>query len=546
MANGRARVAVHRGRAATIFGGVVILAAVAFGLGGCTVGPAQKMADQRRGEAEKHMQAASQPAPPVAQGALEITTDPWLGRGVVKLKRGRPLPITVEGLRGVAVRTAAPMPLTQIAELISAETGLPVRLSNMDLPSARRGNERNSGVSTMAVNYEGPASGLLDLVAGQFGVSWRFDGTSVVFFKYETRTFGMAALPGTQTVTDAMTGGQVGGGSGITSAGIATAASSTGGMSATQQGELKATVDFWPEFRKMVETLLAGEGAFEVSQSTGTVTVITTPDRMSAVARFIERENARLNRQVAITAEVWVVKYSDSDNYGLDLTSVFTQSRGLAITAGTPASGITGAGSLAVSVLNPPSWSKLAKWDGTEAAFKALSEVTRVGRLNRVTVTTLNSRPAMRKIAEDKDYLAAVSGGSVSNGVVTQAVLTPGIASAGIVAQFLPRVLDDGTIQLQYSLQLSGKPTFETATSGDQSIQLRDQANNIFVGQTALRSGATLVLGGYEQSSGEASGKGLGSPWNPFMGAINGSLSRDMIVVVITPVEISTDLMVEN
>lgn len=53
----------------------------------------------------------------------------------------------------------------------------------------------------MIVSYEGPLSGLLNLIGGYYNVNWRFDGGTIVFSRYQTRTFVMDALPGSISMT---------------------------------------------------------------------------------------------------------------------------------------------------------------------------------------------------------------------------------------------------------------------------------------------------------------------------------------------------------
>lgn len=536
----------------------LMVAVAAVVLVGCTAQKAEKLADKRQDEATKHMSAASESAQRVDQDSLIVSPSLYVGGDAVRLKKGRPLPVTVEGLRSVAFNEAVPQTLQQVGELIAERSGIPVRVADLDLPNSQNSRGREASrdstgeaavgvgggfdsqsrrrIPVMQLKYEGPVSGALDMVSAHFGVSWRYDGTAITLFRYETRTFTIEAAPGTQSATDGLTGGSVGGTTGGSLTGAAAAATSN---SSTQTTQMDAKVDFWADLKGTLDTLLAGVGVYQVAPSTGTVTVVTTHDRMQEVAGYLEAENRRLSKQVAITVEVWAVSFNDRDNYGLDLTAAFEQARGLGLNVSTPATGITGGGSLSVSVLEPASWTRLAKWNGSEAAFKMLSTVGRVGKLARVPFTALNSRPATRKITVDKTYVGSSTGGTVSNGVVTNSSLTPAVTSTGLVMQVLPRIYDDGRITLRYSLQLAENKAIDKETAGDQLIQLPTDAKNLFVQEVQLRSGSTMVISGYDQTVGSVSGKGVGSGWNPIFGAIDGTIGREMIVIVITPVEVS-------
>lgn len=500
---------------------------------GCsTVEPARERVTQRLNEADELAARAGVPGKPVSHDALEVSDAPWVGGSAVRMRRGRPLPTAVEGARGIGIRTIGR--LTEICEEISAKTGIPVRVADMELPGARPG-----GQSSVALAYEGPLSGGLDVIAGQVGGSWRYDGSAITVFRYETRTFMIHTLPGTQTVATASSGGSIGGiqGGGVSGLGNSLGAS-TGANSTTQTTKLDATIDAWTDMRNMLTALLAGQGTYNLSPSSGALTVVTTPERMIEVAQYIEGENRRLTKQLAVTIEVWTVDVSDLDDYGLDLNVLFDQGQGLALNfAGAPVP-IVGAGVLSAAILDGPAVSRrLAKLEGSDIAFRALSQVGRVGRKGKVAVTVLNNRPAMRKIAVDQAYLCQSGAGVVSNGVVTQPTLVPCVASKGITTQLLPRILDDGRVLLEYSIQIGGEPRLRTETSADQRIELPTQAKNEFVGHAELRSGATLILGSYDQDSAEARGNGLGDAWNGLMGGVRGNLAREMIVILITPVE---------
>src|SRR5690606_34255460 len=52
----------------------------------------------------------------------------------------------------------------------------------------------------MPVNWTGPLSGLLNLVAGQFGLSWSYRDGVIRIYDVETRTFVVYASPSKSTI----------------------------------------------------------------------------------------------------------------------------------------------------------------------------------------------------------------------------------------------------------------------------------------------------------------------------------------------------------
>ncbi len=561
-------------------------------MAGCSIQKATKQSEAANNEALKQFERPG-PGVEVKDKSLEVVEAPWIGSAAVPLRRGKPLPMTAETSNAVAIRSETPQRAEDLLGLISAKIHIPIRTINMELPSQRTGRStsrssasagsqagaagaggaaggsgqvgaaalgsasgalsadgsqygRNTQKTCMlAMTLEGTGSEALDYVAGRCGLSWNFDGATISVYRYETRTWELEALAGTMQVTDGLTGSDfsslsAGGSSGTSGGGQQ---SGSGSGSATQTVKLDATIDVWADVTATLDTLTAGDGIHSESPSTGSVTVVTTPEKMREVARYLDGENKRLSRQVMLSIEIWSVDFTDADNYGLDLNAVFTGVQGLSVglaSAAPMSTAFQGAGSVSASVINPPAGSSLSRWSGSSVAYQALSQIGKVAVVNRVPMTTLNNRTSSRKITIDSSYLGQSGGGVVSNGVATQPTLVAQIASEGIIAQMTPRIFADGRIRLQYSLQNAGTPTFTSGVSGTEQIQLPKQAKNLFVGEVELKSGSTLVLAGSDQQNSSATGSGLVAPMNPITSMVSGSVERKVLVVVITPKQVTT------
>lgn len=158
-------------------------------------------------------------------------------------------------------------------------------------------------------------------------MNWRFDGGTIVFSRYQTRTFVMDALPGSISMTPPEdTGGE---------------------NSITPQLMASANIDIWEDIRRTITNIIGTGGTIDISQSSGTVVVSTTNDRMERVARFLEDENRRLSRQVAVSIEMYTVQVDDASAYGFDLTAALSSISGLpTIDISGPAAGLTDPGSI--------------------------------------------------------------------------------------------------------------------------------------------------------------------------------------------------------
>lgn len=546
---------------------VLALAALPL-LAGCL---SQEVADKVRNDrpvVEAGVKKAELPAPAINYDPLQVTDQVWTGTQAVRLRRGLPLPTNVEGARSITLIAAQGMSLPEVAAFINNTTGIAVRLSDgaerlgtpggsgsTSSPSARPATASTTGTGTtpsatgaalnngggdirpMTLAYEGPLSGLLDAVASHYGINWRYDGKGISMSRFETRTFVVEAMPGTANITDGLQADSSGGGSSSGSSGSSGSGGSTSSLD--QKSELKATLDYWTELQDSMTTILGGVGALKISPSGGTVTVITTPEIMRTVAQYMEDENRRNTRQVAITVELFTLTLNDSEDFSTNLNLAFQDLNVGSFNFTSPALGDVSSetgNELSAAVLSPTS-----KWAGSEGLVRALSTLGNVTRVARIPVTTLNNRPASRRIGRDKAYLASVSVSQSGDSNFQQASLTPGVVREGFSLQVTPRMLGDGRILIQYSLSIIEllQDPIQQIDVGDNSLQLPETSSRVFVQQAMLNNGDSLVLSGFDEDRQQNNNEGFGSPYNWLMGgSVTASKSREMFFLTMTPREI--------
>ncbi|MBY0428249.1 MAG: secretin N-terminal domain-containing protein [Alphaproteobacteria bacterium] len=527
---------------------------LAIALIGCQSEDLRNTISEREAVAEQRVEEARMPAAARRYNPLTVTDSVWTGGRAIRMRHGIPLPPRVESNRSVALISPAPMSMRAIATAIATQTGIPVRLGK-DVDDSADEDDSSSSAATaantataakkapvkaaakpsqvgMRVAYEGPLSGLLDRVSSHFGVNWKYDGSALAVTRYETRTFVMDALPGTQKVKDGMK---------EQTDNNASASGNTQVTSVSQQaGEQTSSMDidfkFWDEIGKTLETILGGVGTYSMAPSSGTITVTTTPEVMRGVSDYINQENDRLGRQVAINVEVYTVDMNEGEDFNMKFDTALrrlTNFGGNLTSAGAPTSASTGLGSLAVSVLNP------ATIGSVTSVFNLLSNVGKTARIAQFPLTTLNNRPVSRRIGRDIAYLASVQ--TNTSQTFQNTTLTPGIIKDGFSIQVTPRLLGEGRILLQYSLSLIdlvGQP--KTFISGGNQIQLPETTTRFFVQQSMLRSGSTLVLAGFDQDQASQSSQGVGNPYNYLLGGgVTSSRVRQILFIAMTPQEIT-------
>lgn len=499
---------------------------VVVGLLGCNNEKNRNLIDHRADQAIQIGREAVTPAPKKSYNPLVVSDKVWSGNSSTRLRRGIPLPGKYEGTRGVTLIASEPMELSQIAVAISTQTGIPIRLvDGASSGGGRSGGGPGAEAPSMTLAYEGALSGLLDLVAANFGINWRYDGSSIKISRFETRVFTIEALPGSQTIKD-----------GIKEGGESSEATASGGGGSSspleQSSSMSIEIRFWDELNQTLTSMLGGVGTIVLSPSTGTATVTTTPELMQTVAKYIEEENRRMTRQIAINVEIYSVALSEDTDFNVTFNTALRRLTGLGgniASASGPANATEGLGSLSVAILNPASTGEI------NSVFSALSSVGDTTRVSQFPLTTLNNRPVSRRVGRDVTYVREMTNTTTSDSLSSSSI-TAGNIREGFSLQLTPRLLDDGRIMLQYSFSLIDiveMPSFDT---GSGTIQLPETSSRVFVQQAMLRSGSTLIVGGYDDESVSQTSSGVGSAYNYFLGggSVNAK-ARAMMFIAITP-----------
>jgi type IVB pilus formation R64 PilN family outer membrane protein len=539
--------------------------ALVFTLSACNTEDYRNQVSERTAVAEQRVDEARLPSPARRYNPLTVTDSVWTGTRAVRMRNGIPLPERVEAGRSISLISTTPMSLRAIANAISTQTGIPVRLgkdadegggddddlANAAAASAASPSSSSSSSSSsaakpktaapaaaatarngMRIAYEGTLSGLLARISSHFGVSWKYDGGAINFSKYETRVFVLDALPGSQKVKDGLKEESDSTASSSGSAQVTTISQ----QAASQSSSMDIDFKFWDEIGKTVETVLGGVGSYSLSPSSGTITVVTTPEIMRTVADYMNQENDRLSRQVAINVEVYTIDINEGEDFNIKFDTALRRLADFGAnftSGGAPAAVNTQTlGSFAISVLDPE------KLGSVNSVFGLLSSVGNTVRVAQFPMTTLNNRPVARRIGRDRSYLASVQ--TNTSQTFQNTTLTPGIIRDGFSIQVTPRILGDGRILLQYSLSLIDLLDISSFSSGQNQIQLPQTATRVFVQQSMLRSGSTLVLAGFDQDQVQQNSSGVGNPYNYLLGGGVGNRKvRQILFIAMTPQEIS-------
>ncbi|MEY2117136.1 PilN family type IVB pilus formation outer membrane protein [Rhodanobacter sp. FW106-PBR-R2A-1-13] len=418
--------------------------------------------------------------------------------------------------------------------------------SGLTLPGVRGAGIDAAGLESpqrsIDVKYSGPLSGLLDAATSQLGLGWKVQSGQIVIFYTESRTFRFNMIPttttmdttveaGTTTSAGVSGGGGSGGGGGGSNGGVS-------GKSGTNQStDVTLKNDPRSDFESTIKSMLSKNGRMGPLTATGTITVTDTPEVLDGIASYINAQNGILTKQVLFNVKVISVTLTKTDNYGINWGLVFKDVAGkygfnLANSFAANPDSVTGA----ISILQSAT-GHTKQFAGSQAVISALAEQGKVGVVTSPSATTLNMQPVIVQVAHQTSYLASSQTSNVAS-VGSSTALQPGLITSGFNMDLVPDVLADGeTILLQYNMSLSSDPTLRTVTSGNSSVELPTMDAKVLSHKVRLRSGETLILSGFEQTSNNGTRQGIGSPSLWLLGGgMRRADQRVVLVVMITPI----------
>lgn len=365
--------------------------------------------------------------------------------------------------------------------------------------------------STIELNYSGSAIGLLDYIAVRAGLQWQYQQGRITFSRVVTRSMAVKALGGGLKTSGSVSMG--------------------GGMSATASAES----DVWPMFEAALKNLVSARGRIQVDPKSGTVTVTDALQNVNAVAKFIDRQNDTMLRQIVLDVEVLQVDLKQEHASGIDW-SVVSRGLGGALSMTGPVGVNSFSGSAGGSI-----GAAISRSDGgtVKALVSALEQYGRVSSTYSTVVATTNRQPVPLGVQSSESYLAQVTAG-VSNavtGVATGATLTPGTVSTGFSMVLMPVIMDSNRILIESTLQVSALRELKDFSSGSGASVNRIQLPSVDSYSTMQRinvaSGDTMVMSGFEREITLRDENDMVRGVVP--GSRRGKTSKQSTVILITP-----------
>ncbi len=454
--------------------------------------------------------------------------DIWLGDKSVKILEGDPLPSRFENNDSVVLISSRNVNFLEIAEQITSLTGIPVKLDDMIVEAVREelsdtGSEEDTLTEErvtygMPLNFSGKLSGLLNLISSRFNVWWTYKNGVIEFYEMETRVFLVYALPVSTTMNSTIGGSSSSDGE-----------SSSGETSATMTSV--ADTALWAQINTSIEGMIPETATLSIAPAAGSVTVTASPSTLKKVSRYIRDLNEKLSRQVAISVQVLQVSLAENESYGLDIDAVFQNSNISASATGILESAATGTGNAGFTIIDSTS-----KFNGSKAFIEALSTDRKVSTVTSSSVTTLNNKVAPVQVAKSVTYIDSFTSTQNGDGLAPTITVTQETVNEGFTMEILPRILDHGRVMMMVAMTLSEIVSLEKFEFSDGNfVQQPEIDTRGFVQEIAMKSGSTLILSGFEQTSNLGNNEGVGFAENPIGGTINSERDRVALVILLTP-----------
>lgn len=417
-------------------------------------------------------------------------------------------------------------------------------LSMFGADTSSRQTPTSSGVTRTVsdVSYSGGLGGLLDVVAGRLGVSWKYEDGNVVFYYLETKRFDIqpadAKYDLTGTVTSGLsnaTGADSGNGGGTSSSGVSGSGGST--MSST----VAMGNNLYKDLKDTVQSMLTpGVGRLSLNATTGTLMITDVPDVVSRVGEYLDDENSTLSRQVILKVVTYTVNTDISDMVGIDWNVIWKSLSGkYGINLANTNSGVSGdAISGGFNVLDTATGAA-AQFAGSSFLLDALSKQAKVSDVKTSTIMTTNMAAAPVLVGQQTTYLKDVTTTAYATGdaTVPSQSLTPGSVTIGTNITILPKILKDSDrLMLNMFMDISSLKQIRTITSDTQKIEAPDIDTRSLQQRVWLKPGQTLIMSGFEQNTDNSDRQGVGSPDNIlFGGALSGAKTKQSFVITVTP-----------
>jgi len=512
-------------RVNTLKPALTLLTLTLAGCGGIIAGSSNQVGNDMRRVSDGVAGFQSREA--VRAGGAQVSEGIFLGATPERTSSAR-LPSRLQAADAVSLQSRDPMTLSEISQRLTEITGMPhltalgpagmfssgpdisvidsTDMVTLEVPATRdtQGRaEEASEAERMRIrpSLRGPLSRVLDEVASAFSVEWTYRDGRIVFRDFVTRQYQISALPNRSTVSSSIGAGEM-----QTSTALAT--------------------DVWGEIETSLNGIISNGSTVSLGSGTGLVTVTAQLSDHDRISDYFNDLNEAVSQQISFDVNVLTVSISDSEGYGINLSSLLQGvDGGVSILGSESLPGAVGSVNIGLITGNLD----------LDMVIQALSRQGRVSVDTRAGATTSNNRVVPIKVTDRLSYIKSQEVVTDSNGSQTRSTQTDEIET-GFQLQIFPRVLNNREVMVQYTVGLSELRGIQTFGDGADTIQLPQVSETSFEQQAVIQNGQTLILAGFERERTQVSRSGTGNAALPlFGGGRNATREKVSTVLMITP-----------
>lgn len=365
--------------------------------------------------------------------------------------------------------SAGPRPAALPTPILQPGAPLPKLLNGgaapdlgVSLPASAVSAETEITVDAVNMKWNGRLRDFLDHLTNTLSLSWEYRDGAVVIMRLVSETYEVAAFPGVQNFAMS-SGGSGSGKSGSSDAGM----DSQSNTSVSQQGSMDVRQSLLKTVQELISKVPGSSATW--ADGSGRMVVVTSKEAQASVREFLRKENKALRTMVNVTFDLYSVKTKDSDEKGVNWTSVFqslNQKYGLTFSSPGLLTGAT------VGVLGGS-----ATWgNGTTTTTAMLALLSQYGETSQhrpISITTLNGMWDTKSRVSTDGYLKETTPGlSSSSGSAGAPGLKTDTVTTGDQFAVLPYVQQDNNIILKYSINLSDLiGMFDVTTGSGETLQ---------------------------------------------------------------------------
>lgn len=374
-------------------------------------------------------------------------------------------------------------------------------------------------VDSIQMSWDGSLADFLDNVTDRLGLSWELRDNTIVISKYITRFYELSTFKSDYTYE--LNSGSTGQGSG-------SGVSQSSSLLVKEKGEL----DAYKKIIAIIQELIKPVPGSQVltSDGSGQVMVKTSKEVQAQIRSYIKKENSLMMRQCQIQMDIYSVRTTGNNEFGVDMSALYTAVTGKQQGALTSPATLTGAlaGALTFKFYENPD-AIIPKTDPNTgetlpttnrrtntAIINALSEMGDSVQYRPISMVAMNHQWARKNKLNTISYLSKTT--PSAGGGLTGGSGLPGLETSQFVTgdQFMamPYILDNNDVILKFGLSLSDLIALVDQTTGTGATLQKVQTPNIssvtdqFT--VALHPGEVMAITGLSRDVNEDTTRRLG------------------------------------